>query len=885
MTSSALSRYKLPAAILLAVGTLAAFAPLGWNDFIALDDGEYIRFNPHVIHGLSLDNTLWAFSTGHAGNWHPLAWLSHQLDVELFGLRPGWHHLTSLLLHVVNTLCLFLLLQRWTGALWRSFFVAGLFALHPLHVESVAWASERKDVLCAFFFLLTLGAYTRYAESRGRLAGAGSGPDAGGQRDRGPRFYYLLALAFFALALMSKPMAVTLPLVLCLLDWWPLGRVQRAGRPDAAGTNETNWPALFREKLPFLALAIGASVITLRVQADNHAISFNLPFSIRVANAAAACFAYLAKTFWPAHLGIPYPHPAICFAPPRAWPFWQIGLGIIVPAGMCVTAWMGRRRWPWLATGWLWFLGTLAPTMGFIQAGSQAYADRYTYIPLIGLFIVGAWGAGELLARAPRLFPTAVAAGLMVLVVCGVRTHQQAACWRNNRTVFEQALRAVPENPLALYQTGVELLKAGEPREGEKRFRSALALNAGYADAYAGLGQALAATGRPDLALEQFESALRLRPDLAPAREQYAALLWKQGRRQDALDQYAAALRSEPGNPRIHYALARLAMESGQLPAAARHLQAVVEVYPDYEDALARLGSVLADQGLLDEAQERLALLARLQPANPEARLNLANVLWRRGRMEAALNEYTAAVRLAPGSAAAHYQLGFALAAGGRQPEAAAALAEALRLKPDYPEALTEQGLLLAAMGRGADALVSFREAVRACPTNANLQVNLANALLGAGQTNEAAAAFATALRLEPGLADQMARAGKALLEQQQFDAALMRLEIALRLNPDQAAAMQSLAWVLATHPRAESRDARRAVQLAGRLSQSETAAAQASTWRTLAAAEAANGQWNAASQAAEKARQLARAGEDKAAEQAIERELDLYRQQKSFHF
>ena len=420
-----LSPSKPPAGIWLQVWvclglvliTLAVFAPTVTFSFLEYDDNVYVVTNPHVLAGLTGPNIGWAFRSINASNWHPLTWLSHMLDCQLYGRWAGGHHLTSLLLHLANTLLLFRLWQRITGALWRSAFVAALFAVHPLHVESVAWVAERKDVLSAFFFLLTLWAYVRYAEKSvvsGQWSVVSSdqttdyglrATDHGPRSTGGSRIFYLLSLLFFALGLMSKPMLVTLPFVLLLLDYWPLGRMQKEeGRMQKAeGRRRFSFilhPSSFilLEKLPFLALSTASSLATVYAQSQSGALLplEKFPLGLRLANALVSYARYLGKTLWPEHLAAFYPHPV-------HWPAWQVvGAGLLL-AGVSIAAIALARRAPYLFTGWFWYLGMLIPVIGLVQVGSQAMADRYMYLPALGLFLATAWGV-------PALIPPARAA-------------------------------------------------------------------------------------------------------------------------------------------------------------------------------------------------------------------------------------------------------------------------------------------------------------------------------------------------------------------------------------------------------------------------------------------------------------------------------------------
>ena len=450
--------------------TLALYWRVQGHGFLHYDDYQYVVDNPHVRHGLTRQGVLWALTSGYASNWHPLTWLSHMLDCELYGLNPQGHHLNNLLLHIANALLLFRLLLRMTGALWRSAFVAALFALHPLHVESVAWVAERKDVLSTLFWMLTLGAYLRYRE-----------------RPTGTR--YLATLFLFALGLAAKPMLVTLPFVLLLLDCWPLGRMP----------SPRSLLPLVREKAPFFVLAALSSVITFWVQSHWGAVVLSIPLKERLANALVSYVGYGAKMLWPVNLACFYPHPL------DGLPLWQAAGALLLLAGVTVAVVRAGRRLPYLAVGWLWYLGTLVPVIGLVQVGAQAMADRYTYVPLIGLFVMLSWGAGSLAAKGPlpKIATAALSAALLAALL--PLTWSQISHWKDSETLFAHALEVTDRNLLA----------------------------------HNNLGNALARQGRLEEAEFHLVEALRLRPDYAAAQNNLGILRLRQGRFEEAAGHFA----------------------------------------------------------------------------------------------------------------------------------------------------------------------------------------------------------------------------------------------------------------------------------------------------------------------------------------------------------
>jgi protein O-mannosyl-transferase len=807
--------------------------------------------------------------------------------------------------------------------MWRSALVAGLFALHPLHVESVAWVAERKDVLSTFFFLLTLLAYARYVEKTRPASRTIGGSKAGLPTDVA-RFtfhvsrHYMLALGLFALGLMSKPMLVTLPFLLLLLDFWPLHRLPSSN--PLAHPRATGFAALLLEKIPFLGLAMVSSIITFLVQKKAEAIG--LPFSLRLGNAVASYVRYLGKTFWPADLSILYPHPGIYYyspgtdlqhVPAQAWSAWQTIAAAALLAAVSLVALRRWKRQPWFGLGWFWYLGTLVPVIGIVQVGVQAMADRYTYIPLIGVFVCVVWGAAELLERlrgggaatpqgvmgadpsagsaqvprSPRCglwWPAAFAtAGVAALTACGLATHRQVQYWHNNRTVFEHALAVNPNNPIAHCHIGQDFGNQGDHTAAMAHFRAALDADPHCTEALYYLGLSYELQGKPEAAIEQLESAVRLNPGHELAHLHLGMLLQKRGKTQEACTQFGLAAGINPENAEARRRLGLGLLELGETAEAQTQLAEAVRLEPDNGEARDALTKLVLKDGNLAEAEAQFRRLVKLRPADAEFRMNLGGVLWRRGKQNEAMAQYAEAARLNPRHPAAHYNLGFGLAALGRPIEAINEFTQALQLKPDYIDALTELGRVLAGMGRFEEATARFQEAARLCPTNANFHLNLANALMMAGQTNAAAASFAAALRVEPGLAEKLVQAGKSLANQGQPDAALARFRTALALKPDWAEALNDLAWVLATHPEARVRNGPEAVRLAERACET-SGGKEARFWATLDAAYAETGRFAEAISTAEKARDLAQAAHQDQVVRAAEARLALYRKQQPFH-
>ncbi len=650
--------------VLLAVVVLCVF---GWSlrhDFVNFDDDQYFYANPYVQSGLTCNGVLWASHSGYAGNWFPLTWLSLMLDAELFGTGPAGPHFTNVVLHAASTVLLFLLLRRLSGAPWRSAFVAGLFALHPLHVESVAWVSERKDVLSGLFFMLTLLLYARYAQARVKPSTS---------RD------YWLALLFFALGLMSKPMLVTLPFVLLLLDWWPLGRIRWA-TPAAAG-------GLLREKIPFFALSAASCVITYCVQQG--AMERRLSLGMRIANALVSYVRYMHKALWPTGLAVFYPLRAVLPAT------MVLGAGAVL-IGITLAVIWGARRAPWFATGWFWYLGMLVPAIGLVQVGAQAMADRYTYLPLIGLFVMLCWSVPRhVFERRASKIAVCVAAGL-VLTICAVLSRIQIGYWKDSETLFRHAVDEIQNNWLAHYGLGRAAQTAGRLREAIGYYEEAIRDEPDYAEAHNNLGVVLSQTGRIQEAIGHYEHALQVKPDYVEAHNNLGAALADMGRFQEATGHYEQALRLKPDSIQAHLNFGNLLLDVGRLNEAIQQFERALEIQPDCAEADDGLGSALAQQGRMSEAIEHWERALRSRPNYAEAHYDLGLALAGQGRLKEAMDQWEQALRYKPNFAQAHYNLAVASEQIGKKQDAIAHYEQALRIKPDYSEARTGLDLLRA---------------------------------------------------------------------------------------------------------------------------------------------------------------------------------------------
>jgi tetratricopeptide (TPR) repeat protein len=505
--------FFISAAIVTA--TLVAYEPIRHNGFIDYDDNTYITENPNVKGGITRDSVIWAFTKSYASNWHPLTWLSHMLDCEIYGLNPPGHHVTNVLIHTVSSVLLFWALRKMTGAVWPSAFVAAVFALHPLHVESVAWAAERKDVLSGLFWMLTMLAYAHYAER--------------------PNFkrYVLIVLAF-VMGLMSKPMVVTLPFVLLLLDWWPLDRLAR----------KATLRHLIAEKIPLFVLSAISCVITVIAQQQGKAVATleKIPLADRVANMFASYTGYIGKTLWPNRLSVFYPHPHAGFSDAAV-----IACTLLLVLITATSIYTGLRR-KYIAIGWLWYVGTLVPMIGLVQTGAQAMADRYMYIPMLGLLIIIAWAVKDLVANQPHWRIVVASLAVAALLSSLVLTRIQVRYWENNLTLYGHALKVTKNNAVMENNYGCALSDANQLNEAVLHLNSALRIVPTYATARHNLGKVLAKQGKLDEAIACFNEFLRQNGDSAEIRYRLAVLWGMQGKYDEAIKHLGRTVELAPDN-------------------------------------------------------------------------------------------------------------------------------------------------------------------------------------------------------------------------------------------------------------------------------------------------------------------------------------------------
>lgn len=675
--------------------TVLLYFPVRNHDFINFDDEAYLLNNANVQRGITWQSMAWAFTAADCGNWHPITWLSHMLDCRLLGLNPGWHHLVNAFFHAANSALLFLLLKSMTGAIGRSAIVAALFAWHPLHVESVAWASERKDTLSALFFILTLWAYLRFTRLKVQ------GPSFTVQCRR----WYGLALLLFTLGLMSKPMLVTLPFVLLLLDFWPLRRWQ----PSAHNSQPASLRRLLWEKVPFFLLSAALSLLTLLVQSRGGAVAplAELPIGFRLANALRSYATYLRRLFWPHDLAVFYPYP-------NSFSMSQVLGATLLLLVLTVLALRFWRRKPYAVVGWLWYLGTLVPVIGLVHVGDQALADRYTYLPLIGVLIVLAWGATDLVARwrpARRalLFPVA-----LILAGCLALTSRQIGYWRTSESLFARSVAVNPDNYMA----------------------------------HCNLGRAFEEQGRVSEAMAHLHAALRIMPSFPPAHNALGAILARQGKPDEALAHFATALRFAPDDADTHNNLGSLLEEQGQFEEAIAHFRAALRCRPQFAEAHYNLGRALFDQGRYEQAIEQCQLALRLKPGYGEAWNNLGVSFLQTGKPGQAAHAFAEALRLNSAHTDARHNLAAAFASLGKVDEAIKTFREVLQARPEDAEAHWNLGLLLSRQGHFAGAITEYQEALRIEPGAVATHLSLAEAYAGVGQFADAARQVQQAMAL-----------------------------------------------------------------------------------------------------------------------------------------
>jgi tetratricopeptide (TPR) repeat protein len=686
---------------LLVLAIVAVFGQTAGFGFLSYDDQQYVSENPVVQKGLTWKGALWALTYGEIGHWHPLTWLTHMGDCQIFGLWPGGHHLTNVALHALTTVLLFLVLRAMTGALARSAFVAAVFAVHPLRAESVAWIAERKDVLSGMFFMLTLWAYVRYVR----------------QPSRG---HYMAVALLDALGLLAKNMLVTLPFVLLLLDWWPLGRMKLAegGKAGLATPRVLLWRWV-KEKIPLFLLSLGSCVATALVP-EKVAKLDCLPVLERMGNALVSGVIYLRQMVFPVGLATPY------LFSTGGLPIWTVCVASVVLLGISAGVVACWRKHPYLLVGWLWYLGMLVPVIGLVQISYYAHADRYTYLPGIGLAIAGTWAVADWSVGWKHR--RAIVGGLMLavmgtLIVWG---HRQTCYWRDDKSLWTRSLACTSNNHIAYNNLGSVLAKEGKLAEAIGQFRKALVIKPDYAAALNNLGTALAEEGKSEEAIAQFRAALRINPASKLDHYDLGLALASEGKTEEAIAQLRAALKIDPcfGEARLN--LGSLLGKSGQNEEAIAQYRKALEIQPNDLVARENLAVALFDKGEKEEAIAQYRQALEIKPNDAEACGNLGIALYDKGEKKQAIALYKKALEIDPHYEKAEYNWGSALASEGKLDDAIAHLRQAVKIKSDYAKAYSTLGLVFFDKGDTKEAIDCWRQALEFKPDQPDVQNNLA---------------------------------------------------------------------------------------------------------------------------------------------------------------
>ncbi|MFC1602866.1 tetratricopeptide repeat protein [Pseudomonadota bacterium] len=615
--------------LLLVVCTLAVYWQVINHDFLNFDDGQYVTENAEVQSGLTLHGLQWAFTTTYTTNWHPLTWLSHMLDCELYGTNPAGHHVTGLLFHLLNTILLFLLLKRMTGAHWCSACVAMLFAIHPLHVESVAWVSERKDVLSTFFWMLTVWFYVDYVRDK--------------RKSR-----YLLALLMFALGLMSKPMLVTLPFVLLLLDYWPLNRIAFEDARQQLSELKITVKQLLVEKLPFFLLTLVSALITVSV-GDVQTVQ---DFTIwgRIGNALVSYVAYLSDMFWP--------HPLIIFRPhPGELPFWQLLLALLLLIMITLFVLRQGKQHRFLPVGWFLYLGVLVPVIGLVQVGIQARADRYTYVPLIGIAIIVVWGIAYLSRNWKSRQKPLMATGAVVTLVLMACTYNQVGHMKNSMTAFGHAIKYAPNAHYAHNNLALAYKNAGEFDRAIEYFSEAIRIKPDKYEAYNNRGVAYFGKKEFDKAIIDYQVVLDKMPDHVEARNNLGNIFQLQGKLDQAIEQYKRALQAIPNHPEVNNNIGSAYFSKRDFPKAIEYFSAAINANPFYLSARTNLARVYGEMGEIEMAIKHFKLALELEPNNPMTHDWLGISYAFVGQKEKAIHHYNIALSINPNMQATRQRL------------------------------------------------------------------------------------------------------------------------------------------------------------------------------------------------------------------------------------
>jgi len=721
------AKYKVLIGIILFIMTFAVYLQVVNHDFINFDDDIYVTDNFRVIKGISLSNILWAFNLTERPDtpyWHPLSWLSHMLDCQLFGLNAGMHHMTSLLLHAVNSLLLFYILSSATGDLLRSAFVAALFALHPVNVDSVAWIAERKNVLSTFFWMLTMLSYVFYTRR----------PDI---------IRYFVSILFFVLGLLSKPMLVTLPFVLLLFDYWPLERFEL----KRSGLHKILYLVL--EKLPFFIIsAYSVYISTVSLKLTRNIISTDyVPMRLRLENAIVSYATYIGKMVWPSELSVYYPFPA-------SIAIWKIFASLILLISVTIFVMFKMRRFRYVGTGWFWFVGTLVPVSGVVQCGLwPEMADRWAYIPYIGLFVIISWGGYELLNKYRLNNILAAATSITILFALSTATYIQLKYWQDSKSLYKHALEVAPVNPVILNNMGNALAKECKFIDAVGYYKEALLLKPDYANAHSNLATAFYKLGRIDDSIRYYSEALRYMPNFYKVHNNFGSVLFELGKDKDAMFHFLEALRINPDYSGAHYNLGLLLFRQGRIEQAVSHYARAVSLNPYYAEAHNNLGLAYNKLGRTGYAVKHYNEALRLDPNMAEAHMNLGVTLFYAGDYNKALSHLRRAAEINPGDANTREKIKAVLEEKEKFQKEEKSMLEKIAGKPGDFTLYVDLGDLYAKYKRFDSAEEHYKRAVMISPDNHEGIMKLAKIYAMKGNFSKALSEAERAIRLKPGYA------------------------------------------------------------------------------------------------------------------------------------
>lgn len=841
------------------------FGQTGWFDFVNFDDEQYVTDNPAVMAGITPQGIASAFGTRATDNWVPLTTISHMVDCQLYGVKAGGHHWTNVLLHATAVVLLFLALYRMTGAVWRSAVVAAVFAVHPLRAESVAWVSERKDVLCGAFFTLTLWMYAHYARNPKSLT------------------RYLAALVCAALAIMSKPVAVTLPFVLLLLDYWPLNRF-----------SDTKIWRLVAEKIPFLVLSLASCLPTILTERQGMTTTSMVAVPLRIENAIVSTVIYIRELFYPSHLA------AFYYYPISGLPHREVALALIFLGSITLAAWYWRRRHPYLLVGWLWYLVMLVPVIGLVQVGSQAHADRHTYLSEIGVGLLLTWLAADLCTRWDRRHFVAGGMAAAVIVTFIFTGRMQVSHWKNGGTLWAHALDCDPNDVRAYYNLANYLEKENDWEGAKTNYEAALRIDPQLVGGYNNLGMILASEGHLDDAIREYREVIRLDTNYAVAYYNLGSALLQQGATNEAVSDFQLALSVDPAR-----ADAQAEIRNNQrLPLTEVTQNGLNGVYGQFHDGL---GIALQREGQIDEAITQYREALKLNAHDAEVYYNLGSALLQKGETDEAISDFQLALSISPSPAEAgshadlaptegapdkknemyarfHDGLGAALQRKGQTDQAIAQYQEALKLDPGYSAANYHLADTLLKKGKTSEGITQFQEVLKNSPDDAKTHNNLGSALRREGQMDEAIIQYREALKIDPAYAPAHFNLGNVLLQKGKVNEAIGEYLSALKIKPDNTMVQNNIAratWTLAVSPDASVRNGTNAVEFA-KTANDLAGGNNPMILRVLAAAYAESGNFSMALDQAKQALALATQQENLPLENALQQEISLYQDGKA---